>query len=111
MDSRQLRLMVATACLLLITGCATTSGTPGPSAAAPDYRVGDRWVYRVQDGFRNRVTWEETHRVSAVSPIIAASCSSVRRQRSVSAPRFSSCLDDHAGSATFTGDAFHGQTS
>jgi len=68
MDSRQLRLMVATACLLLITGCATTSGTPGPSAAAPDYRVGDRWVYRVQDGFRNRVTWEETHRVSAVSP-------------------------------------------
>lgn len=65
---RQWVLIVATACLLLAGGCATHSGTPGPAAAAPDYSVGDRWVYRVQDGFRNRITWEETHRITAASP-------------------------------------------
>jgi hypothetical protein len=69
MDLPNLRLIVATLGLLLCAGCATTGGTPGPAAPAPTYQVGDRWVYRVQDGFgRMRVTWEETHQITAVSP-------------------------------------------
>lgn len=68
MDARSLCLLVATGSFLLLGGCATTVGTPGPPAAAPDYRVGDRWVYRVTDGFRNRVTWEETYQVTTASP-------------------------------------------
>ena len=31
---------------------ASTARAPGPPAAAPAYRVGDRWVYSAQDGFR-----------------------------------------------------------
>jgi hypothetical protein len=68
MDLRQLRLLVVALGLLLIGGCATTSGTPGPAATAPTYQVGDRWVYRVQDGFRQKLIWEETHQVTAASP-------------------------------------------
>lgn len=68
MASSRLRLTIAALSLLLIGGCAAPGGAPGPAAAAPDYRVGDRWVYRVEDGFRNRITWEETHRVTAASP-------------------------------------------
>ena len=63
-----LRLIVATLGLLLLGSCATTGGTPGPPAPAPTYQVGDRWVYRVQDGFRVKITWEETHQVTVVSP-------------------------------------------
>ena len=68
MDHRLLRLIAGTLGLLLIGSCATPGGTPGPAAPAPTYQVGDRWVYRVQDGFRNRVTWEETHQITTVSP-------------------------------------------
>jgi hypothetical protein len=38
----------------------------GPAAETPAYRVGDRWVYHGQDGFRVLTTWEETHTISAV---------------------------------------------
>lgn len=41
-------------------------GAAGPPAAAPDVRVGDRWVYHVVDGFRMPVEWDETHEVTAV---------------------------------------------
>ncbi len=68
MDLRHLRLIVATLGLLLIGSCATTGGTPGPAAPAPTYQVGDRWVYRVQDGFRIKLTWEETHQITMASP-------------------------------------------
>jgi hypothetical protein len=68
LDLRLLRLIAATLGLLLIGSCATPGGTPGPAAPAPAYQVGDRWVYRVQDGFRNRLTWEETHQITMASP-------------------------------------------
>jgi hypothetical protein len=68
MDLRHLRLIVAALGLLLIAGCAGTGGTPGPAAPAPAYQVGDRWVYRVQDGFRQKLTWEETHEITMASP-------------------------------------------
>lgn len=69
MNLERLCLSATTLCMaLLVGGCATPGGAPGPAAAAPTFQVGDRWVYRVTDGFRNRVTWEETHQVTAASP-------------------------------------------
>jgi hypothetical protein len=38
------------------------------SVAAPVYRVGDRWVYRGEDGFRVKTRWEETHEITRVGP-------------------------------------------
>ena len=36
-----------------LAGCAGfESAGSGPAAEAPAYRVGDRWIYRAQDGFR-----------------------------------------------------------
>jgi hypothetical protein len=49
--------------LLLLTGCAALTGLDGdPSkrAEAPDYRVGDRWVYHVEEGYRLPLVWDET---------------------------------------------------
>jgi hypothetical protein len=42
---------------LLASGCASVSigSTSGPPVAAPDYRVGDRWVYHVVQGYRAKV--------------------------------------------------------
>ena len=51
----------------VLAGCASfESAGSGRAAEAPAYRVGDRWVYRGQDGFRVLTTWEETHTISAV---------------------------------------------
>jgi len=51
---------------LALAGCVAVGGTQGgPPAPARAYRVGDRWVYRISDGFRVPVTWEETHEVVA----------------------------------------------
>jgi hypothetical protein len=50
-----------------LAGCAGPGvTTDGPPIAAPTLRVGDRWVYRVEDGFRVPVVWEEIHEVTAV---------------------------------------------
>lgn len=53
---------------LLASGCASVSvgGASGPPVAAPDYRVGDRWVYHVVQGYRTKVEWDETHEVTAI---------------------------------------------
>ena len=68
MDHRHVLLVILLG-LPWIGGCALSGGTPGPAAAAPVYQVGDRWVYRAQDGFaRMPITWQETHEVVAVSP-------------------------------------------
>lgn len=50
-----------------LTGCAgyERAGS-GPAAEAPAYRVGDRWTYRVQDGFRSPERWEETQAIAAI---------------------------------------------
>ena len=51
----------------LLAGCAAfESPGSGPAAEAPTYRIGDRWTYRVQDGFRDPERWEETHVISAI---------------------------------------------
>ncbi len=50
-----------------LAGCAgMESAGSGPAAEAPVYRVGDRWTYRVQDGFLTPARWEETHTISAI---------------------------------------------
>ncbi len=61
----------AAACLVAVAGamggCAgIDSPGSGPAAEAPTYRVGDRWVYRAQDGFMTPARWEETHAISAI---------------------------------------------
>ncbi|HET7095911.1 MAG TPA: hypothetical protein VFJ68_00885 [Casimicrobiaceae bacterium] len=51
-----------------LAGCAGAPGSAGsgPPAEAPAYRVGDRWVYHGDDGFRVKTEWEETHEVTAI---------------------------------------------
>jgi uncharacterized protein DUF3108 len=68
MDLRQFLVIFAALGLLPVGSCVTTGGAPGPAAPAPAYQVGDRWVYRVQDGFRVKLTWEETQEITSVSP-------------------------------------------
>ena len=53
----------------VVAGCATPVASlqsPTLATTAPQYRVGDRWVYRVRDGFANPTIYEETHAVTAV---------------------------------------------
>jgi hypothetical protein len=64
MDRRTFLMAAAAAAL---PGCVAVGGTDGPPAQAPVYRVGDRWIYSAQDGFRAPVTWDETHEVIAVN--------------------------------------------
>jgi len=49
-------------------GTAGIGGNPGPPVPAPTYRVGDRWTYHGEEGFRAKVLWEETHEITAVGP-------------------------------------------
>jgi len=54
----------------LLAGCAgaSLSGTAdGPPIPAPKLKVGDRWTYRGEDGFRERFDWEETHEITAIA--------------------------------------------
>ena len=54
--------------LLGLGGCASAPrGNSGPAAEAPAYRVGDRWVYHGDDGFRVKTEWDETREVTAIS--------------------------------------------
>lgn len=51
----------------LLGACAGTPGAAdGPPAPAPVYKVGDRWVYRVTDGFRDPAIYDETREVIAL---------------------------------------------
>ena len=63
-----LRIVVVGFCIAAtaaLAGCAGfESAGSGPAAEAPAYRVGDRWTYRVQDGFRSPERWEETHSIT-----------------------------------------------
>ena len=51
-----------------LTACGSVeSKGSGRAAEAPAYRVGDRWLYRAQDGFNRLIThWDETHTISAI---------------------------------------------
>ena len=63
----------ATVAVSMLAGCAGPHSGPlaeaGPAVATPPptYRVGDRWVYRVRDGYRNAQVYQETHAVTAVA--------------------------------------------
>ena len=60
---------VSMAAALFVGACASTGGgDAGPQAPAPAYRVGDRWVYHIVDGYRAKVVWDETHEVAAIGP-------------------------------------------
>ena len=60
------RLFLLAAAGAMLPGCASIGGDSGPPASAPVYRVGDRWTYSGKDGYRQPVTWVETHEVVAV---------------------------------------------
>ena len=72
--SRTLRHLLAVAApvvaALAIASCAgvDVGGAAGPPAPAPEYRVGDRWVYHAVEGYRAKVEWDETHEVTAIGP-------------------------------------------
>jgi len=68
--SHWVKIAVAVGALAVLAGCAGVPGGAGsgPSAEAPAYRVGDRWVYHGDDGFRVKTVWEETHEVTAIGP-------------------------------------------
>ena len=59
--------ILVVAAVAALAGCAgTLSPGSGVAAEAPAYRVGDRWVYHAEDGFRVKTVWDETHEVIAV---------------------------------------------
>ncbi len=53
-----------------LAGCAGVNAPVGggTSAAAPTFRVGDRWVYHAEDGFRVKTVWDETHEIVSIGP-------------------------------------------
>ena len=64
---RCIALVIWLAAVAPLAGCGGfESAGSGRAAEAPAYRVGDRWVYQGQDGFRLLTTWEETHTITAV---------------------------------------------
>jgi hypothetical protein len=65
---RHLAAFAAAAAVALLAGCVTVGGTAGPPAPAPAYRVGDRWVYHIVQGYRTKIEWDETHEVTAIGP-------------------------------------------
>ena len=55
--------------LLALSGCAAIvglDGDPSKQASAPDYRVGDRWVYHVEEGYLARLSWDETWEITRI---------------------------------------------
>jgi hypothetical protein len=64
-----LRQLLLSAAIGVLSGCADlhASGEDGAAIVAPKYSVGDRWVYRAQDGFRAPVMWQETREVTAIT--------------------------------------------
>ena len=55
---------------LLLGACGTVGvgGNAGPPVPAPSYRVGDRWTYHGEQGFRQKIVWDETHEIIAAGP-------------------------------------------
>jgi hypothetical protein len=69
--SRPLRAVaISMAAAFFVGACASVDvgGNPGPPAPAPDYRVGDRWVYHAETGYRTKVEWNETHEIVSIGP-------------------------------------------
>ena len=63
-------LIAACWALGMLAACAgpevSVTASPAPAAESPQMRVGDRWVYRVREGFRVTQDFEETHTVTAI---------------------------------------------
>jgi hypothetical protein len=54
---------------VLLAGCAAAPSTgPQEAIAAPEYRPGDRWVYRVDQRFRAAADYDETVEIVSVAP-------------------------------------------
>ena len=60
--------LVVAALLLGACGAAGVGGNPGPPVPAPSYRVGDRWTYHGEQGYRQKIVWDETHEIAAIGP-------------------------------------------
>jgi hypothetical protein len=62
--ARQMRHALLAGATTVLLGCSQLPVMGGgPSVEAPTYHVGDRWVYRAQEGFRTPVRWEETREI------------------------------------------------
>ena len=68
MTQRAARLSCPLALLALAACAGGADVTGGAPVAAPDYRIGDRWVYHAVDGYRVKTEWDETHEVTAIGP-------------------------------------------
>ena len=70
MTKRVHSLLAACSVIAMISACAgpevSVTASPAPAADSPQMRVGDRWVYRVREGYRVKQDFEETHTVTAV---------------------------------------------
>ena len=55
---------------LVLDACGTAGvgGNPGPPVPAPAYRVGDRWTWHGEQGYRAKIIWDETHEITAIGP-------------------------------------------
>jgi len=55
------------AIVVACTGAHAAPAAQGP-AEAPQLHAGDKWTYRVVEGYRQKTTWTETHEVKTVVP-------------------------------------------
>ena len=55
------------AIVVACTGAHAAPAAEGP-AYAPQLHPGDKWTYRVVQGYRQKTTWTETHEVKSVVP-------------------------------------------
>ena len=72
-QSRRGLLLVPVVAALALAGCASPGASTSAAgsavvAEAPTYRVGDRWVYRVNQQFRAAPDFDETVEITAVGP-------------------------------------------
>lgn len=66
----RIRVALVACAALFVAGCSGTFplAESGPPVTAPTYEVGQRWVYRAQDGFLRPTVWEETREVLSTGP-------------------------------------------
>ena len=54
--------------IMLACGSAEAADRAHAPIAAPELRVGDKWVYHAVDGYRKKIVWDETHEITAIGP-------------------------------------------
>ncbi|MDR2709958.1 MAG: hypothetical protein LBB65_01240 [Burkholderiales bacterium] len=67
--NNKLKIFLTAGILLTLSGCAAIMGLDGDAskqAEAPDYRVGDRWVYHIEEGYRMHLSWDETWEITKI---------------------------------------------